>query len=220
MDINVPRNVIGIDGLIGCNRSAVVQILKESNSSYYIVEEPIAEFCKLTTNNHRTISPVDLFYKNDVDAFALQMHILKCWEKKMEKVQRDMIELGAYYNALIYSRSPLSLKVFAQTLHKMNKIGNLGWEMFKLEFDEFLTKYDQLIPTFTVYFDTPIANCLARQKRKARLAETRYQPMEQYLKELRKSATHIYEDNLDLQFRKVSTLNILDRVDAVKQYIK
>ena len=220
MDVNIPKNVLGIDGLIGCNKSPVLQILKETRNDYYIVEEPIAEFCKLSTTNHRTISPIDLFYKNDIDAFALQMHIVKCWDKKMQKVERDMLELGQYYNALIYSRSPLSCMVFAKTLYRMNKIGNLGWEMFRLEYNDFLSKYNDLLPSFTIYFDTPVANCLAHQRRKARLSETRYQDMEQYLKELRISATVVYEDNLDLQFRKITSLNILDRVEAVKKFVK
>ena len=86
----------------------------------------------------------------------------------MSKVEKDMNTLGAYYTGLLYDRSLYSCYIFAKALYSQNKIGNFGWEYFLTQYHQVVDKYEKYLPQTIVYLDTPIDECIKRQKRRER----------------------------------------------------
>ena len=66
--VQIPKYLVGLDGLIGGGKSTVTELIRQERSDVYVIDEPVKEFCTYTTVSHRTISPLSMFYENDIDA--------------------------------------------------------------------------------------------------------------------------------------------------------
>ena len=217
----IPNKKIGIDGLIGSNKSIVVQYLREKDSQdYYIVEDPVTKYNEYYDSREKRYSPLECFYKDNIDALPLQLHVLECWRQKLEKVADDMTRIGVNYSAMVYGRTPTSALVFTKAMHELGKIGKMGYDYFVSKYETLIEDYEEFLPRDIIYFDTPVSVCMRRIRRRGRSGEISFPQMRNYLEQLKDEGIELYSTNLS--FNSTITLNqtLMSRVNEVERLIE
>lgn len=197
--------LISIEGNIGTGKTTLFEILKDhykDNPNIIFISEPVDKWIKLTDTDGENI--LEKFYKDQSRwSYSFQMHAFITRSK-------EILNYHTSDKIIISERSVLTdHNVFADLLHKQNKISELEWKLY-IEWFNWLTDTNpEIKPDKYIYLKADPNISYERIKKRTRAEESNI-PLE-YIKDV--SNQH---DNWLLNIESKKTTEISLNNDFVK----
>lgn len=197
LPLRLRKNYISIEGNVGCGKTSVLELLRETQPSLCCIGEPVHLFESYNEHNPLTLS---YLYPTENAAMA-QHHFIAC---STRHYQRKLYDLVAHpeYEAAVSERSVISPLIFITAHYDSGVFSKftadyLASEIVRKSFGE------SLWPNYVIYLDLPIEECRRRVLKRGREGEVEGCTLD-YLDKLEK----IYHSTID-------NLNELDKICAI-----
>lgn len=154
--------LVFVEGVIGCGKTTCLNNLEEylktsGVSNVKVVYEPVELW--------QSLGLLSNFYKDKARwAYTFQNMAFITKMMLLEQLDKDYI--------YVIERSPhVDRHVFAELCHESGDINDQEWQLYKLWYDHYMTKFNQSFAVEFVYIQTPAALCLERATTRSRSEE-------------------------------------------------